>query len=354
MFFLAAAAMLSRWVDPCARDSFHIVGPVHINPVDWSLPEHRRAVAASLVRGVCVLERCGTFEDLAPMWWEFFHFQLLETLRDPDDSSIFGAIFQYKHFPQYRSQNVPRYIIAFRGTLIRRRTCTSDIKLDIRVLLHRLCVSSRYQVAIQAVENMVAKHGHSNMWLAGHSLGSAIALQVGKDMARKENFLETYLFNPPFPITPIERLRSQRLKDNLRYARSFITARLATAVKRSEPLDRADQYDTNFVKLSSWIPHLFVNPCDPLCSEYIGYFEHREKMLAMGAAPIERVASQNSLVSLVSWAIGKLVEPTHLIPSAYLAINRSSADQGTFKQAHSINQWWKPNQDLEFKLYQLS
>lgn len=347
--------MLGPWADPYARDSFHTFGPVHVNPVDWSSPEHRRAVVASLARGVCALERCGTFKDLASTWWEFFHFQLMETLRDPDDSSIFGAIFEYKHFPQCYSQSVPRYIIAFRGTLIKRRTCTSDIKLDIRIILHRLCVSSRYQVAIQAVENMVAKHGHSNMWLAGHSLGAAIALQVGKDLARKEHFLETYLFNPPFPITPIERLiRSQRLKDSLRYARSLITARLASAVKRRESLDVDDQDDASFAKLSSWIPQLFVNPSDPLCSEYIGYFEHREKMVAMGAAPIERVASQNSLVSLVSWAIGKSIEPTHLIPSAYLAINRSASDQGSFKQAHGLNQWWKPNQDFDCELYQLS
>ncbi|KAK9672444.1 hypothetical protein RND81_12G101100 [Saponaria officinalis] len=339
------------------RDTFQVVGPWHLHPVDWSLPEHRRSIAASLVRSICVLERYekqDASEDLASTWWEFFDFELLDTLRDPDDSSIYGAIFRYKlHRKNHSSyKNVPRYVIAFRGTMIKRRTCYGDFKLDVRVILNRLCMSTRYQVAVQAVEGLVADWGSSNIWLAGHSLGSAIALQVGKDMAKRGYFLETYLFNPPFPSTPTEKFRNQRLKDSIRYARSLLTASLVIAIKGYNSYNR-DEYDPNFAMLSSWTPYLFVHPSDPLCSEYIAYFEHREKMLARGSSAIERVAAQNSIVSLVSMAIGKDVEPTHLIPSAYLFINKSS-DQHGFKQVHGMSQWWEPHQVIEHKLYQLS
>ncbi|KAH9603619.1 hypothetical protein KSS87_015995 [Heliosperma pusillum] len=339
------------------KDAFHTAGPRHLDLVDWSLAEHRRSIASSLVQSVSVLERYEKFDpskDVASTWWEFFHFDLVDTLRDPDDSSIFGAIFEYKLHRKYRLsyKNVPRYVIAFRGTMVKRRTCYGDFKLDIRVILNRLCVSSRCQVAIQAVENLVADWGSTNIWLTGHSLGSAIALQVGKDMAKRGYFLETYLFNPPFPSTPTEKFRNQRVKDSIRYARSLLTASLAIVIKGYSSYN-SDDYDPNFAMLSSWTPHLFVHPSDPLCSEYIAYFEHRQKMLARGASAIERVAAQNSIVSLVSMAIGKDVDPTHLIPSANLVINKSPNQYG-FRQVHGMSQWWEPCQDFEHKLYQLN
>ncbi|KAG2239595.1 hypothetical protein Bca52824_091553 [Brassica carinata] len=41
-------------------------------------------------------------EALANPWYESFGFSLLETLINPDDSSIYGAVYMYKHYDSYQ------------------------------------------------------------------------------------------------------------------------------------------------------------------------------------------------------------------------------------------------------------
>lgn len=86
--------------------------------------EHQRIIAASLVQSVYVLERDREAkregaQALAPAWWEFFQFKLNNQLIDEKDSSICGAIFELNLEASKRSLSVlmPRYVIAFRGTI---------------------------------------------------------------------------------------------------------------------------------------------------------------------------------------------------------------------------------------------
>ncbi|GMP69320.1 hypothetical protein CsSME_00028626 [Camellia sinensis var. sinensis] len=61
-------------------------------------------------------------------------------------------------------------------------------------------------------------------------------------------------------------------------------------------------------------------------------------------------AQSNSLGGLVMSAMGKeSEEPLHLIPSANLVINLFPAQD--MKQAHGIHQWWRPNLNLQSKVY---
>ncbi|MBA0764182.1 hypothetical protein Gotri_013548, partial [Gossypium trilobum] len=60
------------------------------------------------------------------------------------------------------------------------------------------------------VEDRVSKAGSSKVWLTGHSLGAAIAMLAGKNMAKRGKFLESFLFNPPYASFPIETI----FKDN--------------------------------------------------------------------------------------------------------------------------------------------
>ncbi|KAA8533602.1 hypothetical protein F0562_030964 [Nyssa sinensis] len=206
--------------------------------------------------------------------------------------------------------------------------------------------SSRFQIAMQAVQNMVAVAGAANIWLAGHSLGSAIALLTGKNMVKMRCPVETYLFNPPFSSAPIETIKNQKVKHGVHLASSVIKAGIAVAVKGHHQTSQ----DNSFTMLSAWVPYLFVNASDPICSEYIGYFEHREKMVNMGGGGIGRLAAQNSMESLLSAVLGKDSEPSHLLPSAYLTVNPSPSQN--FKQAHGIHQWLRPNFYLQSKLHQ--
>lgn len=141
--------------------------------------------------------------------------------------------------------------------------------------------------------------------------------------------VEAYLFNPPFLSAPVEGIKSEKLKQGIRFTSSVVKAGLAFAVKGR---NLRHEQDDPFSSLSAWRPYLFVNPSDLICSGYIGYFEHRKKMEEIGAGKIERMATQ--IGSLLS---GKS-EPLHPIPSAYLTINLPHSPD--FKHAHGIHQWW--------------
>ncbi|XP_057450083.1 GDSL esterase/lipase At4g10955-like [Lotus japonicus] len=336
------------------RDCFKLSGPLHLTYIDWNNAHHRKSVAACLIKGVYVLEndrqaRREGPKALALPWWAFFHFQLYMILVDDVDSSIFGAIYEFKPPPSmcnHALHRCPRYVIAFRGTIPKADSVSRDIELDIQFIRNGLHQTSRFEIASQAVRNMVAAVGGSNIWLAGHSLGSAIALLAGKTMAKTGIFIESFLFNPPYFSAPIERIKDNKLKHGLRFAGSVVTAGLAIAMKVKQ--QKSLSFDP-FAALSAWVPSLFVNPSDPICSEYVGYFEHRRKMEEIGAGSIEKLATQNSIACLLMRGFGKECEPLHLIPSASLTVNLSKSRD--FKDAHGIQQWWKPDLHLESKVH---
>lgn len=341
------------------RAIFSLSGPSHLTAIDWSNEHHRRSIAASLVQGVYVLERdrqknrqgpqlqaCAN----APPWWESFHFKLNHPLIDDVDHSIFGAIYEFIKNSSSRVKNItaaPNYVIAFRGTLNTPASISRDLKLDLLCICNRLHVSSRFQLAMKFVKDIATANG-SNIWLAGHSLGSAMALLAGKNLTKSGSLVETYLFNPPFLSAPVEILKHQALKNGIRFTSSVVNAALTIAIKgRHDPKRKDDPFSA----LSSWTPYLFVNPSDLFCSEYKGYFEHRKKMEEIGAGKIERISTQNSIVCLFSSTVlKKNSEPLHLLPSAYLTINPSPVPN--FKSAHGIEQWWDPNFNGQVELHQ--
>ncbi|KAE8678261.1 putative F-box family protein [Hibiscus syriacus] len=335
------------------RANFSFSGPSHIRAIDWSNEHHRRSIAASLVQGVYVLERDrqknkqGLQASCAPPWWESFNFQLNRCLIDDADESIFGAIYEFKS--SSKPPNVPNYVIAFRGTLNTPASISRDLKLDLLCMCHRLHESSRFKLAMKFVGDIAEANG-PNIWLSGHSLGSAMALLAGKNLTKKGYFIETYLFNPPFLATPVEILKHPVLKTGFRFTSSVVKAALAIAIKGRNPKPGKED---PFTALSSWIPHLFVNPNDLLCSEYKGYFEHRKKMEEIGAGRIERISMKSSIVCLFSSVVTRMSsEPLHLLPSAYLTINLSPVPD--FRTAHGIQQWWDPNFNGKVELHQFN
>ncbi|KAK2425856.1 hypothetical protein P8452_40626 [Trifolium repens] len=345
------------------EDNFYSSGPSHLTYVNWDYVYHRKSVASSLVKGVYVLEKDRQKQregpdSLACRWWEFFHFQLLDTLIDDVDSSIFGAIYEFKPQPSMCNSTLhrsPRYVIAFRGTLFKLESFIRDIELDLEIFKHGLHGTSRSKIATKTVSNMVASFGGngSNIWLAGHSLGSSIALHAGKTMAKRGIFIESFLFNPPFPSIPLGQIiKSEKAKQVARFSGSLIRAGLG-AMNSNKKRSSCD----SFVALSAWIPNLFVNPSDFICSKYVGYFEHRRKMEKSGFGSIEKIATQTSISSHFMSAIGKKSEPLHLIPSAILTVNLTPPPHNImeacrirqFLEAHRIQQWWKPDLQLESK-----
>ncbi|GAU12468.1 hypothetical protein TSUD_230010 [Trifolium subterraneum] len=332
-------------------DNFNSSGPSHLKKVNWDQACHRKSVAASLVQGVYVLEkdrqeqRKGP-DSLACHWWEFFHFQLLDTLIDDDDSSIFGAIYEFK--PQSSMckdtlhKSSPHYVIAFRGTIIKPKSFFRDMKLDLNILKNGLHRKSRSKIAAKTVRKMVDSVGGngSNIWLAGHSLGSSIALHVGKTMAKSGISIESFLFNPPFPSATLDKIiKSKGMKRGIRFVGSFLKAGLAIAINSD------NSYDDSFAALSDWVPCLFVNSSDYICSAYIEYFENRIDMEDIGAGSVEKIATRNSARSLMMSVFGKESDPLHLIPSAILTENLTAPTD--WIKAHGIDLWWKQDLKLE-------
>lgn len=338
------------------RDDFNISGPLHLTNIDWTNVEHQRIIAASLVQSVYILEldrheKREGLHALATPWWEFFHFKLYSKLVDDADSSIFGAIFELDlQSPQcsLSISEIPYYVVAFRGTITKGDAFARDLELDLNVIRNGLHQSSRFNIALQAVQNLVSAVGHTTIWLSGHSLGAAMALLAGKNMAKKGSFLETFLFNPPYFSAPIERIQDKKVKHGIRFAGSLITAGLAITMRAKQQINNLSE--DPFLALSAWLPCLFVNPDDHICAEYIGYFEHRRNMEEIGAGAIERFATQHSMTGLFMTAMGKeSEEPLHLIPSAKLIANLGPSKD--FKEAHGISQWWKSDLHLQVTDY---
>ncbi|XP_051130089.1 GDSL esterase/lipase At4g10955 isoform X2 [Andrographis paniculata] len=306
-----------------------------------------------MVQSVYILERDrqekrDETRALAPPWWKSFDFQIYKLLVDNADRSIFGAIFQLAPTESVENHGeAPRYVIAFRGTITKGDAVAQDIELNVQILQNRLHQTPRFEAAIQAVRHVVATFGSSNVWLAGHSLGAAMAMLAGKTTARTGVLLESFLFNPPFVSAPIERIQDKKVKHGIRFAGSVITAGLALASKNRT--DRSS--DASFTALAAWVPGLFVNPADDICSEYVGYFEHRKRMEDMGVGAIERLATQHSIGGFLMNALGRPAggDPVHLIPSATVSVNRSPARD--FKDAHGIHQWWREDLRLDTKTY---
>ncbi|VVB14102.1 unnamed protein product [Arabis nemorensis] len=285
-------------------------------------------------------------ESQAKSWWEFFNFTLLETLIDESDSSIFGAIFEYKSSDEELSNLgvSPRYVIAFRGTILKSKTWFRDVALDLRCVFDNLHHGTRFVHAMEAIHTVVAKHGQRSVWLAGHSLGAGLALLAGKTMSKLGFFLETYVFNPPISSLPLEKLLNHKLlNDGTRIAGSVLKAGVARIFK-----DLKVQQDDLAMNIAPWIPHLYVNPADPICSEYIGYFKNKSFMSKMGWSEMERIATKNPLRSL--FMVGKVgtsslsylsTEPLHLLSSANMTVNKSGSYNSMV--AHGLHQWWDPS-----------
>ncbi|KAK4485357.1 hypothetical protein RD792_007996 [Penstemon davidsonii] len=314
------------------REIFRLTGPSFLTAIDWNNSYHKRSIAASLVQGVYILERDRQEkrqgpQALAPPWWQHFNFKLNQLLIDDHDLSYFGAIYEFNvPYPYPTNQRPPQYLIAFRGTINKPDNRAQDLKLDLHCIINNLQDSRRFKIGIESAQNVIARAGPGNVWLAGHSLGSSIALLIGRHMAKNTGtHLETYLFNPPFASAPIEKIKNEKVKLGLRFANSVLTAGVAAAAAAAAKRSGGDPKAQEMTRLS-------------------------EKMEKIGAGKIGKLATKHSIGSIVSSAMGKNSEATHLIPFAYLSINSCSCND--YKEAHGIHQWWKLDLEFKYKLYQ--
>uniref|UniRef100_M8BUU2 Fungal lipase-like domain-containing protein n=1 Tax=Aegilops tauschii TaxID=37682 RepID=M8BUU2_AEGTA len=303
-------------------DRFDVHGLKHItdlNGIDRGNEEHRRCIVACMVKAAYVLESdratMDRTEELAPAWWESFGFHLENELREqksPIFETIYGAIFK--------------------GTMCKHRewsVATQDLYLDFKILTNKLKKRTRSKLACGAVDKLMddeAGLGSADVWLAGHSLGASLALDVGRDMMeRRELNLPTFLFNPPPDVA----------KRHLHFTSYFFKAGAATVSGCHR-----ERMDKLFDRFSPWVPNLYLHEKDWICQGFIDYFELRQQFMDR----FRCVGSKSMTLSYrdMLWSLlGKDKERPHLLPSAMLwKTAQTSLD------AHGLQQWWKPSGEL--------
>lgn len=323
--------------------------------------EHRRCIAACLVKGTYVLENDRTLcrmesKALAPAWWKSFHFQLMGVLTDRSfmhrrDQFIFGAIYEHMA-PPPRHPSAPRYIVAFRGTMPLHPKAVHDFCLDFKVIFNTLPDSKRCKRARLDVESLLATiPADSDVWLTGHSLGASVALDVGRAMmldSKQGRNLPTFLFNPPqVSLAPVinKLLLSEPVKTKIHDANNLLKAGLGLVLS---PHRR--HMEEVFQKLSPWVPSLYVHDKDIVCQGFIDHFEQRrqlEKSFHGLAGSAIKLSYRDMLYSFVR---SKEKELPHLLPSATLWRNSSMDKDVNWLHrpfhAHELQQWWKTDANL--------
>uniref|UniRef100_A0A0E0LLI8 Fungal lipase-like domain-containing protein n=1 Tax=Oryza punctata TaxID=4537 RepID=A0A0E0LLI8_ORYPU len=326
-------------------DRFDISGPAHMmaengagsSPmlIDWNKEEHRRCVAACLVKGAMVMTKDRSRRGrtsrppLAPAWWESFGFRRLDVIKDGPDE-IFGAIYEYEPpagLPPRHTSFAPRYVVAFRGTI---PTHLGDLIQDTMIIAQTLPGSKRSWITRKAVAKLLGGCAKSRpVWLAGHSLGASHALDVGRFMANKGFNLPTFLFNPPqVSLAPaIDLLHpTEKAKRDIYTTSNSVKARLGKVLYH-----HTEHMEKLFERLASWAPELYVHERDIICKGYIDYFEKGQMTTMM-------LSYRGMFFSLIG---DDEKELQHLMPSAMLWKNSSMNGD-----AHALQQWWKPDGDL--------
>ncbi|KAF8669105.1 hypothetical protein HU200_051429 [Digitaria exilis] len=338
--------------------------PTKTIEIDWDNEEHRRCITACLVKGTYVLEseRANSSEadddddsdkPLAPAWWESFHFRLFRELKcacgcalckicrhiveAKSPRFIYGAIFEYAPpVGSRRHPSAPSYVVAFRGTMRRDATTLGDVCLDLGILLnkHHNCV--RFTHAREEVGKFLDDTGScAAVWLAGHSLGASIALDVGRAIvmgANREVNMPTFLFNPP-QVSPTALISDKLpITKTVVHTSSYILKQGLGKVLKPHKKNM----DHHFEQLSPWAPNLYVHQRDIICKGFIDYFEQRERVRER----LPSVAASGTTLSyrdMCRSVLGGQNDRPHLLPSAILWKNESPDGD-----AHELRQWWQP------------
>lgn len=320
---------------------FNATGPKNIHA---NSPNVKRIGMACLVNAAYILEiyrqrALGPNTPAASSWCEPFNYKLKHLLLSPADGSIFGAVFVWsclsalRHFQFHRPSVFPAIVIAFRGTIFSPANIISDLRDDFNLILQQINKVSRLDEALRVTKQMVREYGAQNVSLAGHSLGAAIALKVGRIMAEEGLNMDVHLFNPPF--FSLISVKDEKLGIFIHKIRESAAGRLARGRKDD------GQAQATFIALQKWFPNLYINVYDPVSCNYFYYFRARRSFTA-----------HSSIINSLLYLLGRKPEPQHLLPSANLFINSTGPRE--FKVAHGLYQWWSEDTQLQTEQYSLN
>ncbi|CAM0958824.1 unnamed protein product [Alopecurus aequalis] len=328
---------------PTYEDDFQYAGPTHLmsRAINWSNDEDRRCITACLVKATWVIENDKEREKrylakMAKPWHESFGFKLKEEFQTGAEKKYaHGTVFELMTRPKPR--DAPQYVVAFRGTMLYHPNAYRDLIHDLKVLFNTLTSCARFEYAHWSIDRLIDIAGDRDIWLAGHSLGASLALEIGRNMMLQNGRnIPTFLFNPPH-VSPAPAI-SSILKG--KHKTRFYTGSYAVkyALANIMPWNRKRSKKV-FEKLDSWCPNMYVNPHDLICRGHIDYFEQRELV----AENHPRFASTAMRTSYRDIFFSSTLRP-HLLPTARLWINSTEK-----ADPHGLKHWWKPDYDLKLQ-----
>ncbi|CAL5072394.1 unnamed protein product [Urochloa decumbens] len=201
------------------------------------------------------------------------------------------------------------------------RTFFPDMRQNLRILLNRQHLCGRFRHARERVGELLDSFvpsggGGGTVWLAGHSLGASIALD-----------LRAFLFNPPHP-SPLSLLIGKAAKRV--YTGSYYAKHLLGKART--------QHNGGTVREATALAAVSVHAREG------PHLQGLHRLLRAAGARLPDMATSAATLSYRDmWhsLFGKHKERPHLIPSAVLWKNQSKDGD-----AHGLQQWWQPTAKL--------
>lgn len=345
------------------EDAFDLTGPKHLcNRSSLLAAQDKPALMAALVQAVYVAEtdrlegKHGMYA-LAPKWWNELGYEPVSFIQQEEKSApIIGAVFRRRAMGHGFEEDVmenygeneitaPIMVVAFRGTILHLgESMQNDMVANLYVISHKLHTTARFTVALESIRAAIHQVGSENVTIAGHSLGAALTMLAGQILASEGTLVDTHLFNPPFLSPPLERMKSHGWKLALNLAGMASAASLSYLLLDPSSRQAASQA---FFALKDWLPHLYINDQDPVCSSYIGYFSSCDFMQKIGAGTLAELVAPFSLRGTLQQYLFGECKAFHLIPCAHLhVVNKNS---GKLFKAHKLHQWWSPELKVDYQ-----
>ncbi|VAH10313.1 unnamed protein product [Triticum turgidum subsp. durum] len=318
---------------------------IHGETFVQSNEEDRRCITACLVKATWVIEndkerKKRKMPEMAMPWYKSIGFEFKEEFPTGsiiDGKYAYGTVFELMAKP--KPPDAPHYVVAFRGTMMNHPNVYLDLIHDLKVLFNTLTTCARFKGAHSSIESLLDIVRDDSVWLAGHSLGASLALEIGRNMMlHKNRSVPTFLFNPPnVSLGPaINSLLKGKHKTRF-YTGSYA---VKYALANIMPWNRKRSKKV-FETLAPWWPDMYIHPDDWICRGHIDYFEQRELV----AEKHPRFASTAMRTSYRDIFFSSELQP-HLLPTARLWINSTQK-----QDPHGLKHWWMQELKLQRKFY---
>ena len=256
-----------------------------------------------------------------------------------------------------------RLVIALRGT---KMSSFRDLVDDIKVAHHTLHCSRRFKATSKLIEQIISvfkeQHGGKDdeVCITGHSLGAAIALFIGKELAKEKRY-HVHCFNPPLLSVAMivqKFFRVHRIKEKLRgnevlepwlravhYVKE--NSKIALMMLLGDPAKLEEEFN-HFDGMVNWKPVLYINLDDPICKEY---YKEYYRLYNWKEKTFMSIDTQ----AMVSRIVQKTAKYSSFVPSLQMNICMSPGIKNkkiSLDKSHALKQWFNVV-SLETKVFHL-